>query len=286
MSAVNMHPFSWSRSKDNQPHKFRGLVQAGGTQAIKRGEIICFNKTAGYWIPVSAVNDYIYALAISAEEQKAADSARYIEMYSLHPDDVWEFPIAAARSLALGNGFTLTASDSQKLTYSATANGVVANQVFDGHYPETGTTIRNRSSAQVTFDPRFTAWGLLIAKSHWGKEKWINSATPLTLYEEMSGLCISNIGDADGAIHVLPQTPRAGTWFKAYAAAAQDHGFAPGAAGAVYIEGNKQADDKDVSVDAIGDSLKVTADGNGDWLGEAIISSAADATGAIDVEAG
>ena len=136
--AVNKEPFVRSRSKDGLPHVFRGVVQAGSTQAIKRGEIVCYGATTGYWTPVTLAAHYVYPLAIAKEEQKAADLERYIELYSLHPDDEFEFALDAARSLALGDTFILTASDSQSLTYSASAFPV-ARCVDDGHYPETGT---------------------------------------------------------------------------------------------------------------------------------------------------
>ena len=289
--AANKDPFCFSRSKDGKAHTFRGLVQAGGTQAIKIGEICCFNKTAGYWIPVSAVADFVYALAIAAEEQKASSlmgddvAARYIKFYSLHPDDVFEFQIAAARALALGDGFILTAADSQKLTYSA-AGYPVAYNVHDGHYPESGTTIRNQSYAQVQFNPDVTAWGLMISKDRLFLDKpgkILNATANVTLYPEMSGLTLTNTGANDITGHVLPQTPPAGTRFKVFATAATDVGFEPGAGGGIYVEGAKQADGGAVTVDAIADSLEVIADGAGDWHSVAVINSAADQTGGIDV---
>lgn len=282
--ASNKDPFVRSRSSDGKASQFMGLVQAGSTQEIKTGEICCFNKTAGYWIPVSATSDYIYALAIAHEEQKSDDSARYISFYSLHPNDEFEFEINAARALAVGDRFTLTSLASQKLTYSATSFPV-ARCVDYGHYPSTGTTIRNRSYAVVTFSVECTYWGLIQSGEGLHKPKIFNSTSSATLYTEQSGLILINTGAAGTAIHVLPQSCPAGTTFTAQCATAYDTGFAPGAAGAIYIEGAKQTDDKNVTVDAIGDSLRVTSDGNGDWFGEAIITSAADATGAIDVEA-
>lgn len=285
MAAVNKDPFVGSARANNLPDTFLGVVQAGSSQAIKIGEICAYNKTAGYWVPISAVNDYIYALAISAEEQKAADSARYMKFYSLHPEDKFEFELAAARSLAIGNCFILTASYSQKLTYSAAENWVARN-VDDGHYPETGTTIRNRSYAIVTFNPALTYWGLIRSGQFWGSPKlFVTGATALTLYEEQSGLIISNLGGgADTAIHILPQAARKGTRYKAICQAAFDTGFDPGTAGAIYVEGAKQTDDKYVTVDAIGDSIEVVADGAGDWHADVIVSSAADQTGAIDIQ--
>ena len=286
MTAVNKDPFVRSLSHDGKPHVFRGLVQAGSTQAIKIGEICAFNKTAGYWVPVSAVNDFIYALAVARQEQKSDDVAGYIEFYSLHPDDQFEFTIDAARALALGDTFLLTTSDSQKLTYSATGYPV-ARCVDDGNYPErgAGTTIRNRSYAVVSFNIACSAWGLLISGCGLGVEKWVNLTAALTtLYKEQSGLCITNVGDSDAQIQPLPQSCPKGTWFKCFAEAAADLGFDPGAAGAIYIENAKQTDAKGAWVDAIGDSLRVTSEGNGDWVGETSITSAADQTAALDIE--
>lgn len=167
--AVNKDPFVYSKSKGGKPQIFRGLVQAGSTQAIKIGEICTWDETTGYFVPVDAVADHRYPLAIAKEEQKSSGRAeltaiRYIDFYSLHPDDVFEFELAAARSLAIGDPFTLTASDSQKLTYGAGAFAVAIN-VDDGHYPqEEDTTIRNQSYARVTFNPAVSWCGFRMSQ--------------------------------------------------------------------------------------------------------------------------
>jgi len=284
--AENKDPFVRSLSSDGKPHVFRGIVQAGSTQAIKRGEICCFNKTAGYWEPVALEADFIYALAIAREEQKAADGSRYIEFYSLHPNDQFEFELDAARSLALGDRFVLTASYSQVLTYSA-VKCPVARCVDDGHYPqEEDTTIRNRSYAVVSFMPYVSAWGLLISGEGLGHKKVVETASALTLYPEMDGLVIINTGASGALVHVLPTagTAHAGCRFTAFATVAQNNGFEFGSGSAAYVEGAKQTDDKNVTVNAIGDALEVIATDDHDWIVIASISSAADQTGAIDIE--
>lgn len=188
MAAVNNDPFCYSRSKDGKPLVFKGLVQAGSTQAIKVGEICTWNETTGYFVPVDAVADHRYPLAISKEEQKASGraelvNARYIDFYALHPDDIFEFPIDAARSLALGDPFTLTASDSQKLTYGAGAFAVAIN-VDDNHYPqEEDTTIRNQSYAHVSFNPAVSWWGYRMSQIARPGKKIISTAADLTLAE-------------------------------------------------------------------------------------------------------
>ena len=290
--AVNKDPFVY-RKGGGLPTTFKGLVQAGSTQAIKMGEICCFNKTAGYWEPVALENDFIYALAIAKEEQKAAGrgeltASRYIDLYALDPLDVFEFEIAAARALALGDAFVLTAANSQKLTYSA-VKCPVARNVDCGHYPqETDTTIRNQSYARVSFGLNVSAWGLLISGLGltMGYTKVIETASALTLYAEMSGLEIINTGATGAVVHTLPVADArpAGCRFRAFNTVAQDHGFEFGTGSAGYVEGAKQTDDKNITTDAIGDGLEVVATDDNDWAVYATVSSAADQTGAIDIE--
>jgi len=171
MAAVNKDPFVRSGRKNGNPHTFKGLVQAGATAAIKIGEICTWNETVGYFIPVNAVADSRYPLAIAKEEQKLAvgrtgelNAARYMEFYSLHPEDVFEFPLAAAAAVIPGDPYTLTASDSQKLTAAAGAFPV-AFIVDDDHFPqEINTTIRSISYGNFSFNPVASFWGY-----RWGK---------------------------------------------------------------------------------------------------------------------
>jgi len=186
MAPINKDPFRYSKSKDGNPDIFKGLVQAGATQAIKIGEYCYFNGT--YWTPVTAVAHGRYMLAISKEEQKVAGRAeltaiRYIDFYSLHPADVFEVAINAARSLAVGDTFTLTASDSQKLTYGAGDYAVAINESCS-HYPqEEDTTIRNQSVAFVTHNPQNTFWGLKRSLDVRKGRRVISSAGNITLIE-------------------------------------------------------------------------------------------------------
>lgn len=186
--AVNKDPFCHCLV-GNDPDMFLGLVQAGATQAIKVGEICVYNKTSGYWVPASAVADgTLYPIAISAEEQKATGrgeltGARYIKFYSCSPNDVFEFELAAARSLAIGDKFTLTASNSQKLTYTAGDFAVAVNVDF-GHYPqEEDTTIRNQSYARVTFNEACSYFGLTKSLVMSSGRKVISLAASTTLKE-------------------------------------------------------------------------------------------------------
>ena len=85
MAAVNKFPFV-KNLRGAEMLVFPGKVQAGSTQAIKAGEICTFNETAGYFVPVDAVADRHYSLAIAYEEQKAADLARYMNFIALRPN--------------------------------------------------------------------------------------------------------------------------------------------------------------------------------------------------------
>ncbi len=188
MAAVNKDPFRYSTSKDGKPDIFLGLVQAGSTQAIKVGEICNWDETTGYFVPIDAVADFRYPLVISKEEQKATGRAeltaiRYIEFYSLHPNDVFEFELAAARTLALGDPFTLTASNSQKLTYGAGAFAVAISVDF-GNYPqEEDTTIRSQSFARVTFNPSVSYHGFRLAQAARTGRKVITVGSTETIKE-------------------------------------------------------------------------------------------------------
>lgn len=185
MAAVNKDPFVYNL-KGKKPHTFLGLVQAGSTQAIKVGELCAFNKTTGYWVPVSAVADHRYPLAISKEEQKSSalgeyTAARYIEFYSLHPDDIFEFELAASAQIAVGDPYTLTASNSQKLTAAAGAFAV-AISVGQENYPQAdSTTIAYQSYGRFSFNPAVSYWGYKFSQVNRAGRRVISVTTAETL---------------------------------------------------------------------------------------------------------
>lgn len=76
----------------------------------------------------------------------------------------------------------------------------------------------------------------------------------------------TNLGAAGAITLTLPQDAVKGDKFQFNAMAAQELRVDPGAAGAVYISGAKQTDDKYVSFDDEAEQLTLTADGNGDWI--------------------
>lgn len=185
--AVNKYPFVKNLGGDTKPLLFPGLVQAGSTATIKRGEICVYDETTGYWVAANAVADCIYGLAIANEEQKSTDVARYMEFMALREDDVFEFALDAAAQVALGDGLTLTASDSQTLTRNVDGNAV-AFVVGIANYPESGTTLRSISSAQVIFSPVFSYWMQRVLKNR--LYKVISKAASYTLKIEDCGAVV------------------------------------------------------------------------------------------------
>lgn len=273
--AINKDPFVRTKNKDGLPSIIRLLVQAGSTQAIKIGEICAFNKTAGYVTPITVEADFVYALLIAREEQKAADSARFIEFYDLDPYDEFEFVLDAARTLEVGNRFVLTASYSQTLTYSATKYPV-ARCVDDGHYPEIGSVIRSQSYARVSFNPACTYWGLIKNGSAWNTPKQATLTAALTLYPEMSGLTIIHQGAGTAAIsHILPTagTAPVGTNFKAINLGTTGTvSFDPGSGSGIYVDGTLQTDDeaRGIAQTAVtGSYMAIIAIPSNDWYAHA-----------------
>jgi len=64
----------------------------------------------------------------------------------------------------------------------------------------------------------------------------------------------------------LPQDAAAGCFFHFAVMTAQELRVDPGAAGAIYINGAKQTDNKYITANDEGESVKLIADGNGDWI--------------------
>lgn len=87
-----------------------------------------------------------------------------------------------------------------------------------------------------------------------------------TLTTAESGSTHTNLGAAGAVTLTLPQDATAGTRFHFGVMTAQELRIDPGAAGGVYINGAKQADNKYISADDEGEHATLTADGNGDWI--------------------
>ena len=268
MTAVNKYPFVKNLSGE-KPLIFPGLVQAGSTATIKRGEICTFDETSGYWIPANAIADARYSLAIANEEQKSDGLARYMEFMALRPDDVFEFVLDAAAQVALGDGLEITASDSQKLTKNVDGFAV-AFVVGSSNYPESGTTLRSISSAEVIFNPVYSYWMQRVLKNKLMKVVTvtdditlkIEDCGALFLVTEAQTITLPNAivpvgwnvkiiigGDATVVIDPKPDTS----------------GF--------YIKGALQAAGKYISMTDIGDFVELVWDGT-NWIAANSLSGA------------
>jgi len=92
------------------------------------------------------------------------------------------------------------------------------------------------------------------------------ATTPTTLTRADVGKVYTNLGASGTIVFNLPQTAYAGDYYDFVAMAAQAIEVDPGAAGAFYVGGAKQTDDKKISFDDEAESVRVIADGNGDWI--------------------
>lgn len=86
----------------------------------------------------------------------------------------------------------------------------------------------------------------------------------LTIAE--NGSVHTNLGAGDTIVLALPQTVPTGFSVKFAVMAAFELRIDPGAAGGIYINGAKQADNMYISADDEGESVELVADGNGDWV--------------------
>lgn len=86
------------------------------------------------------------------------------------------------------------------------------------------------------------------------------------LTKEESGSVHTNLGAGAAVTLTLPQDAIVGDYFEFAVMAAQALRIDPGAAGAIYINGAKQTDNKYIWADDEGESVKLVADGNGDWV--------------------
>ena len=76
----------------------------------------------------------------------------------------------------------------------------------------------------------------------------------------------TNLGASGAITLILPQASATGCIFWFAVMVAQQLRIDAGAAGAIYINGAKQADDAYIWADDEGESIMLIGDGNGDWV--------------------
>ena len=98
-----------------------------------------------------------------------------------------------------------------------------------------------------------------------GREVVVDYTADATLTRAQSGQRCTNLGATGVVTLTLPQDAIRGDYFDMTVLAAYELRAQPGAAGAVYINGAKQADAKYISADDEAESVRLTSLGNGDW---------------------
>lgn len=277
--ATNKYPFVKNIYGDDAPLIMPMKAAAGSTRTFKMGEILTYNENAGVVTAVNAVADAAYSLVIAAEEQKSTDPARYVPCFMLREGDVFEFALAAAASVAYGDGLTLTASQSQQLTRDV--DGVaVAMSIGTDNVPQVGTDLTSKSYVQCVFHPEFSYFCKNVLQKNLKKVMAKTAAYTLTL--EDNGAIITNKG-ASGSVTITAPTSVVPVGYNIKLAVMADQIFIfdpkPDTA-KVYIAGAAQAAGKYVSMTDIGDFAEFVWDGT-DWLA---VNSISGADGDITVE--
>jgi len=270
--AVNKGPWLKNLDGAGQPLVMPGLVQAGSTQEIKRGEICVFDETSGYFEPVDAAGDYQYSLAIAAEEQKSDDSARYMNFYMPREGDVFEMELSAAAAVALGDALILVASESQELTRDVDGAGV-AMSVGTDNYPQTGTTLISKSHVQFVVNRAYSYWYQNVLQVNLKRVITLTAAYTCKLGD--CGAILNNFG-ASGAVAVTAPNaivPR-GWNIRMVCGAAQAFSFDPKPDTAkIIIAGAAQAAGMYASITDEGDFMNLVWDGT-NWIADLSISGA------------
>ncbi len=259
-----------------------GLVQAGSTAAIKKGELLTWNETAGYFIPISAAADAAEWLLAFANEEIDSDNtpaARYAEILVPGPEDLLEIPLAAAAAIEVGHNYVPTGTNSQTATLDADGYPVFT-AVGQGNYPRpnkwAGTTVRSQANGLFTMNYEYSYYKRLV-KMPGERMKVLTLGGATTLLEEWSGAIVTVSTAAELA---LPQNCPIGTHFHFVVSTAANLDVVS-AGGGVYIKGAKQADDKYIRVADEGDFMHLVHIGSNDWVA---VSSISGADGDITVE--
>jgi len=149
------------------PLVMRGNFAAGASQAIKKGEILeLTGNTNTEWVPLDSDFAGDGNVAVANEEIKAGDRAGYYEIIVPRPGDVFEFALASASDVAVGD--LLYYSTSQIL--ATTGTYPVCVSVGQANYPDkqghladdasgdAGTTLLSTSWAEVVFYTGVSWW--------------------------------------------------------------------------------------------------------------------------------
>lgn len=137
-----------------------------------------------------------------------------------------------------------------------------------------GLAVHGAGAAAIPLESGLTGAvirAMLVASPRDQAVQHFTAADTLTVWE--CGKVCTNLGATGAVALTLPQDAKAGCWFEFCVMAAQQLRVDPGAAGAFYFSGAKQTDDKYIWADDEAESLKVIADGNGDWIAIAYVGT-------------
>ena len=125
----------------------------------------------------------------------------------------------------------------------------------------TQTEYEEDASHEIYADVDFSGYGYkdinLILENHTADD---------TLTKAESGSIHTNFGASADITFTLPQDATKGCLFKFLVLAEYELRIDPGAAGAMYVDGVKQTDDKYIYSSTLGDIVEVFCDGNNDWF--------------------
>jgi len=275
MAATNISVWAYNIGGASEPFRVKGLVQAGSTQAIKKGELCTWNETSGYWQPISAAADIYYLLAFADEEISSitAPAARYSTFIVPRPDDVFSIELAAAASIALQANYEPTGTNSQTATLDADGDPVFCS-VGDANYPTTaayaGTSIASASHGLFTMNPQYSYYKALVRDGTTHK-KVISVTADVTLLAEWSGAVVHSVSATAAYVVSLPTSPPLGTHFYIVCGSANALSVNPGT-GSVLIAGDTCGASQNFSFTDEADFASLVAVGANQWIAFASIS--------------
>jgi len=161
MAAVNSQRWVGNVNGATEPFIMLGLFQAGGTEALKRGEMVYNSGT--YFVKCTADLNCAANLAIVNEEIKAGDRLGYYEIIVPREGDIFEFDLDTAAATAVGAALHLGAS-LPTISFAASGSNPTAYACGQEHYPQkqghladdaspdSGSTIRSASRVRCCFE--------------------------------------------------------------------------------------------------------------------------------------
>ena len=153
-----------------QPMIWKGLFQAGSTEAIEAGDILEYDGTN--WTVLDADQSMAGTIAFANEDIDSGDLAGYYEIIIPRPGDIFKVAINTNSAVVWGDELYWVSENTVTVT---TGSNVLGQSVRSDHYPQfqnhlskgilgdNGTTIKIPSEAFVhmTIDLGASYWAVL-----------------------------------------------------------------------------------------------------------------------------